>query len=187
MIVTGSIAGTLSFSILLGSNLASTPDRYDAARPDRSFSILLGSNLASTSAASTSTETSGTFSILLGSNLASTPEYRCVGLLPRSFSILLGSNLASTIEFPPRAFRSKFFQYPPRIEPRFNKQPTACKIYNSDFQYPPRIEPRFNALAKIAGGSAVLLSVSSPDRTSLQPPYLRSMRKFCVFFIIPHG
>ena len=62
-----------------------------------------------------------------------------------SFSILLGSNLASTVQHQAVWKMSRGFQYPPRIEPRFNYV-------------------RIN-LSLCAGR----LSVSSSDRTSLQP------------------
>ena len=135
-----------------------------------------------------------------------------------AFSILLGSNLASTMvasACPRQPYR---FQYPPRIEPRFNNlrcidsqhyfglsvsssdrtslQPCLRPLRvrpNNVFQYPPRIEPRFNSYTRQCARShwrtfSILLgsnlastfarrpiawqpcglSVSSSDRTSLQ-------------------
>ena len=78
-----------------------------------------------------------------------------------SFSILLGSNLASTTDMPAPAPRSRPFQYPPRIEPRFNPR-SRC----------PRLP-------------AAPLSVSSSDRTSLQhvlhTPHLLSTITYSIF------
>ena len=86
-----------------------------------------------------------------------------------TFSILLGSNLASTSRSLGVVVDVEGFQYPPRIEPRFNHdamrafriaknsfsillgsnlastQPAPnLGVLQNDFQYPPRIEPRFN-------------------------------------------
>ena len=114
-----------------------------------------------------------------------------------SFSILLGSNLASTLsrlcaairschfQYPPRIEprfnssrvkrdrdRRSDFQYPPRIEPRFNQHRIQDNALDPIFQYPPRIEPRFNEGTIAITIHVIALSVSSSDRTSLQhrPP-----------------
>ena len=61
-----------------------------------------------------------------------------------TFSILLGSNLASTRFAQQHIEQLLIFQYPPRIEPRFNEGLQNRLLVIEHFQYPPRIEPRFN-------------------------------------------
>ena len=206
------------FSILLGSNLASTHDRavlvfqqllfqypprieprFNSATlcASSSFFALSVSSSDRTSLQQTkptaSADLKRAFSILLGSNLASTSGAGSWRGSSVSFSILLGSNLASTERGQGNKNVKKSFQYPPRIEPRFNgdcwrywPHITGLSVSSSDrtslqhdygsrtrpyvliFQYPPLIEPRFNWFARVAFVFYAHLSVSSTTRPSLQ-------------------